>query len=119
MPGYPDTTTVSATIAAGGSLSGEVTLPLGYYLAALVMPSAWTAADLTFQISADNATFADFYDNAGVEITVPAAASRAIMLDSDTWRAVRFLKVRSGTSATPVNQSSSRTITLICRMAQP
>lgn len=118
MPGYPDTVTVTATIAAGSSLSGNVTLPLGYYLAALVMPSAWTAADLTFQVSADNATYADYYDNAGVEVTVPADASRAIMLDSDTWRAVRFLRLRSGTSSTPVTQTSSRTITLICRMAQ-
>lgn len=108
----PRIETVSATIASGQSLSGAVNLA-GCRLVGLVMPAAWTAASLTFQVSHDGTTYNDLYDDAGNEYTVVAAASRYIGLVGMDWEAVRFLKVRSGTAATPVNQAAQRVIVLV------
>ena len=60
-----DTQTRTATIAISTSLSAAIALPPGWYPAAILMPAAWTAADLTFQLSLDGTTFADLYDEAG------------------------------------------------------
>jgi hypothetical protein len=35
------------------------------------------------------------------------------MLNIGDWIGVRYMKVRSGTSGTPVNQGGARTITLV------
>jgi hypothetical protein len=103
------------TIASGASLSGAARLPNGHCLVGIVMPAAWTAANLTFQASEDGAAYANLYDKNGTEITVTAAASRYIELSPSDWCAVPFLKVRSGTAASAVNQAAARTITLVTR----
>jgi hypothetical protein len=79
------------------------------------MPSTWTAADLTFQASPAGSSYADLYDENGTEVTVDAAASRHIALPPADWCSAPFLKVRSGTSGTAVNQAGARTITLVTR----
>ncbi len=107
----------TVTIANGASLSGEVDLG-GYALAAIQMPSAWTAANLTFQAAtASGGTFQEVYDDLGNELTVQAAASRCIGIDSvaGALAPLRFIKIRSGTAATPVNQAADRTLTLILK----
>lgn len=100
------------TIPSGGSLSGAVdlgeTLPV-----AVVMPSAWDAAALTFQGSLDGSSFLDLYSTSGSELQVSAAANRIIALDPAQFRGARFLKVRSGTSATPVNQTATRSLLIL------
>lgn len=105
----------TATIAASASLSGIVTLGAGTP-AAFEMPTAWDAANLTFQTSTDGTTFQDYYDSAGNEVTVVAAASRNIKQDVADFAGARFIKIRSGTSAAPVNQSSLRTIRVSLRV---
>jgi len=106
-------------IASGSSLSGEVLLdnsvPRGKRLFAIVMPSSWTAANLTFQASIDGTTYNNLYDYNGSEVTVTAAASRYIVLDPLTFAGVAGVKIRSGTSGTPVNQGADRTLTLVVR----
>lgn len=117
MPAIGNTTTKTVTIGSGASLSGEVDLE-GYKLAAIIMPAAWTAANLTFQASdASAGTFADVYDDAGTEVSVTAAVSRAIGMDAamPELAAFRFLKIRSGTTATPVAQGADRTLTLVLK----
>jgi hypothetical protein len=102
-PGYRVGT---ATIAAGGVLSGEVDTT-GRSLAAILMPAAWTAAELTFQVaSASGGTYKDVYDDQGNEVVVQAAASRAIGLDVVAYALApyRFLKIRSGRTASTVAQ---------------
>lgn len=79
------------------------------------MPSAWDAADLTFQVSEDNSSWANLYDEYGSEVTVNAAAARAITLLPQNWVGVRYLKVRSGNSSGPVSQTADRKITVIIR----
>jgi len=105
---------VSATIAISGSLSGEVHLN-GDALVGIEMPAAWTAAELTFQTSFDSVTYQDLYDEFGMEVTVQAAASRNIQMNPAEWTHVKYLKVRSGTSGTPVAQAAGRVIYLLAR----
>lgn len=105
----------TVTIANGASLSGAIDLGAGT-LVGIEMPAAWDAADLTFQTSSDNTAFQDYYDAAGTEVTVSADASRNIKLDAADYAGAGQLKVRSGTSDTPVNQTAERTIVLILRV---
>lgn len=105
----------TVTIASGQSLSGIVALD-GLVLVGIKMPAAWTAASLTFQASDDDDdTFTDMYSVDGVEVTAQTAASRWLIIDPADFASVRFLRVRSGTGATPVNQAAARVLTLIAR----
>ncbi len=84
-------------------------------LAAILMPAAWDAAQLTFQASADGVAWVDLYDASGNEVVVEAAADRAIVVPVNDFLGVRHLKVRSGTAGVPVNQAAPRTLTLVSR----
>ena len=76
------------------------------------MPSAWTAAALTFQGSFDGTTYADLYSSAGTEENYTVSTSRTVYVDPTRFDC-RFLKVRSGTAGAPVTQAAARTITLL------
>lgn len=104
----------AATILNGASLSGAVDLD-EKRAHRIVMPAAWTAAGITFQVSYDGAAFNDLYTADG-EYTLSSTvvgASRSIVLDQSIFYGVRHLKVRSGTSAAPVNQGADRALVLV------
>lgn len=103
-----------STIANATSLAPAIDLA-GTTLAGIIIPSAWTAANLTFSVSTDNVTFNDLYDSVGTEVNVTAAASRFIRLSPSDWLGVRYLKVRSGTAAVPVSQAAARAISLVTK----
>lgn len=109
---------VQVTIAAGASLSSAANLG-DKILCAILIPAAWTAAAITFQVSDDGGlTWFELYDAAGNEETVLAAnvpAGGRIYLDSSDFGSVDFVKIRSGTLAAPVNQISAVTLTLVGR----
>lgn len=102
----------TATILSGAALSDVLLLgPLRP--CRIIMPAAWTAANLTVQTSYDNGvTFNDLYDASGTEYTITAAASRAILLPIADFLGVNALKLRSGTTGTPVNQGADRALLL-------
>lgn len=102
-----------AVIAASASITDAIDLKTNR-LACIQMPSSWTAANLTFQVSSDGETYADLYDAFGSEYTVTADASQALLVDVKDFFGFRFLKIRSGTSGTPVNQAAGRELKLIC-----
>lgn len=109
----------SVVIASGAALSGAINLQGGLrQLVALQMPATWATADLTFDVSADGTTYGPLYWN-GAEFTVEAAggavASAAISLDPAVFAGWPFVKVRSGTSGTPVNQGADRVVTALTR----
>lgn len=104
-----------ATIANGASLSDAVELPAGFYMAAVEMPAAWTAAALTFQAGENGDDFSNVYDADGDEVEVAAAEARWVVLTPADWCAVPYVKVRSGTAASAVNQAAEREIKLILR----
>lgn len=106
----------TATIANGASLSGAVNLG-GNVLAGLIMPAAWTTADITFAVAKNNTdTPVPLFDDQGNEVKVTSpAASRGIALDSIAGSIAPwpYIYIRSGTSATAVNQAAERVITLV------
>lgn len=107
--------TTTVTIAINESLSGAADLDQ-YTLAAVVLPAAWTAAALTFQVTYDGTNYFDLSDYFDGEVTVSstiAVASKAISLRPSQFLRVAGVKVRSGTSGTPVNQAAARIITLV------
>lgn len=112
-------TAKTATIASGQSLSDGVSVG-GLRLFGIVMPAAWTDANITFQASFDDgSTWVDAYDadtiSAGNEYKISAAASRFIGLDPNYFAAIPMIRLRSGTSSLPVAQAAARTITLVLR----
>lgn len=103
----------TSTITNGTSLSGAIDLGAAT-LFGIQMPSAWTTANLTFQASTDGATYANLYDSTGAEVTVTAAASQFIVMAvPPQWIGLRYLKIRSGTSGTAVNQAADRTLQIV------
>jgi hypothetical protein len=105
--------TETATIANGASLSGAVDLTAGV-LVGIQMPT-WTAAVLTFQGSADDTTYTNVYTDGGSEFTVQTASDRFVQVDPVDFVGIRYLKVRSGTSGSAVNQGAERVLTLVVR----
>lgn len=100
----------TATILSGASLSDAVPL-MGRNITGILVPSSWTAADITMSVSLDGSVYADLYDSAG-EVVLTAAASVFIGLNIAQIMGFNYVKLRSGTSGTPVNQGADRSILL-------
>lgn len=110
----PGGTFKQQTIANGTAITATgFDVGAGAVVTGILMPASWTAASLSFQASIDSANWFDVYDRFGVEIVIPAAASRVITVEPTLFIGFRYIKVRSGTTGTPVNQGADRTITLI------
>ena len=97
------------TIANGASLTSAIQLDRNTVLG-IGIPDPWTAADLSFQGSMDNSTFYDMRNAAGSELVVPVTAGDWIAFDPDDLRSPLYIKIRSGTSAAPVNQGGARVL---------
>lgn len=111
-----DTKIITVTIASGASQTGAIDLE-NYQLAAIQMPTAWTAAGISYlAATTKTGTYQPVYSN-GIEVTASVAASTcAVAADNALCLApLRFIKIRSGTAGTPVNQGADRTLTLILK----
>jgi hypothetical protein len=110
---------LTATIPINTAISGVVVLG-AFSVLIIEMPAGWDAADMTFQVSSDNSTWRDYYANAAGVLTeyklTGPAASKAYAMPPADFAAAQYLKVRSGTSASPVNQTAARTINLVARL---
>lgn len=110
------------TISAGTALSAGVFLN-GNHPVRLVMPAGWNAAVMTLQESPDSnggqpplsASYQSLYDQLGAEIALTVAAARNIVIPTSLLPGAQWLRLRSGTTAAPVNQTSTRTIILYVR----
>lgn len=104
-----------ATIALGESLSGEVALQ-GYRLVGIATPTDWDAATLTCSLDPDGSgTFRDVYDDAG-ELVLSGGGNRVTFFSgANASRGIvgEAIKIRSGTTGVPVNQTAARTIILL------
>lgn len=111
------------------SRSGEVDLG-NHTLAAIEIPATWAGTAITFQSKStsrpalgDNSnddleTWKDVYDSGGTELSVTVAANRIVVPTAAVAAALaplRYIRVRSGTAAAPVNQSPSKPIKLIVK----
>lgn len=110
----PQVSYKNVPIPAGASgISGDVDLG-PYRLGGIAIPSSWiTATSITFQASADGTNWYNLFDEVGTEISIGVAASRLARLSLADWLSLRWLRLRSGTSGAPVNQTNSPVLTLI------
>lgn len=104
----PLTVVNGPTIAAGQSLSDKLNVSAGD-LCRLTIPAAWDNAPITFQASTDDVGYNDLYDINGNELTMAVKPGAGILLNSNIVQGIAWLKIRSGTSKGPVNQSAQRT----------
>ncbi len=95
----------------------------------LVMPAGWDAAGITFQggvalpntpVAQSPATetgppvFANLFNQGGNEVTITSpAAGEQITIPEDMINGCEWIKIRSGTSGSPVNQTADRTLYVI------
>jgi hypothetical protein len=102
---------VSFTTSIGAGLSQSANITVGNtVLDTLLVPTGWTAANITLLGSIDGTTFFPVHDAAGAEVILNAAADRIVRFPPDFRIGFPFLRVRSGTTATPVNQAAARTV---------
>lgn len=112
-----DITSTTATIAKNGTLSGVVNLN-GYNKFTIIMPSAWTTASITFQAcDTPSGTFVNLLAETGGEVTVSVAANGVYPLttSSASLSYLPYIKIRSGTAASPVQQTAERVIKIIMK----
>jgi hypothetical protein len=104
----------AVTIANGAALSSSVDLDYRDWFG-FVMPNAWTAAGITVQGSIDGGTtWIDLFDENGSEVTFTVAINRYVLFSQPVRMfGIKLLRLRSGTSGTPVNQGALRTIQLL------
>jgi hypothetical protein len=107
----------TATIRAGQSLSDVIECDTGAPTF-IHMPSQWTRALLSFQVSSDGINFNDLFDGNGREIVfnIPAGVSINIPIG---WDAVLHLKLRSGPRDHQVAQEADRAIVVTIDTATP
>lgn len=113
----PVVTEEGCVISSGTSLSNAVPV-IGLKIFGFLMPSGWDAAALTVLVSMDyGVTYVpmkSLYD--GTEITSVVNASGYFPLPNpQVFAAVTNIKLQSGTSASPVNQTADRAIQLVLR----
>lgn len=100
------------TITTGQSLSSSVDLTTGR-LRSIIFPAGFTANSITFQASYDNVTFSNVYDEQGIEKEIFSVANSYVVVTPTTFSGIRYLKVRTGTSASPNVVASNTTMKLI------
>lgn len=108
---------LTATIASGTSVSNVIDLSF-HVLVGFVMPSVWTTAAIDIEVSIDGVNFfSNTYDSLGTLIgvyTTPVVSS-GYAVDALALIPYNFVRFRSGTTATPVNQAATRSISVITR----
>ena len=112
MPGALIKRTV--TILNGASLSDEITIE-DAVLVAVQPDSGWNTAAISFQARSGDNALGDLKFE-GSELTAPAIeAEDYVTFTPGKFAGVQFLKLRSGTSGSVVNQTGDSVITLTLR----
>lgn len=109
-----DAAAQASTIAAGATGLGtsirlDNTRVLGF-----IVGSAWVSAGLSWQVSLDGSTWIELkspVDGNAVAHTV--AASGAYYVDPAAFAAWPYIRPRSGTADSPVNQTGGATVTVV------
>src|SRR5262245_50869034 len=102
---------IPTAIMAGESLSASVDVSVGES-AYVLMPGEWDDANLTFQVSVDNITFWDLFDELGNEVILACRPATAVRM-APGMRAIGFFKIRSGTRDAPIAQTENRNFKIV------
>ncbi len=104
---------LSVNIASGSALSDSIhcgdAIPQAFYIPTI------DSAKLTFQASVDGSTWYECNDSTNSTITEPTTSGDIYLTAPDGLEGANYLKIRTGTSGSPTNQSSDRTITVVCK----
>ena len=88
-------------------------------LCGVIVPSTWSTAAISFLAATTlTGTYYPLYSASGAEVvtgSITGGTAVWVALDPADFAGVRYLKVRSGTSAAAVNQSGGDTLTLVTR----
>ena len=106
-----------ATIAINTSVSDALDMDKNSLLG-FIMPSAWTTAGITIEVSTDNSNWfpaRDAYGSTVGYISSPVV-SNAYSVDVQALLPWRYIRFRSGTTASPVVQTTARTIPIVKRV---
>lgn len=113
----PVTIGSSQSLSSAGDFTGYINTYGAMSPVGIIMPSAWTAASITVQISSDGcSTFSNAFVQAGTEYTVTSpAASEYMILSPNDLLGTNCIKLRSGTSGSPVTQGAARTLNIVIK----
>lgn len=106
--------TKAVTIASGASLSSALDIH-DDVVTGVVIPSGWTAANVTFEGSVDNRTYYSLYEQDGTEVVITSAGQGYYNVELQAFLPVVFVRLRSGTKAAPVTQVDNRTLTVLLK----
>ena len=108
----------TVTILSGATGLSDIIDLEGYQLFGIQMPATWVTANITFQTSFDGTTFQDAYDDSGLEITLQALQGKNISVDINALKLApwKYVKFRSGTSGTPVDQTATRVLKIVAKV---
>jgi hypothetical protein len=113
------------------SLSGMIDLGT-HQLVAIEMPATWAGTAITFQAKSklqededvaqgepNPEVWKDVYNDAGTEVSITVGANQIVGIATavlkDAIGPLRYIRLRSGTSGSPVQQSPSKQIKLIVK----
>jgi hypothetical protein len=116
-PEYTSRETLTVIIPNGTSVSPTIDLT-NTSLLGFVTPSAWTTAALNIEVSDDGTNWSSAYDAYGSligSVATPVVSSR-YAVDMSALLPWRYVRLRSGTTATPVNQGADRSFKIIKRV---
>jgi hypothetical protein len=113
LPG--DHKSASVTIPNGGSIMADGVDLNQFTPVGVLLPAGWTSAGLSFAASPDGATYGALYDKDGEVMIATLAGGEYVVLDPLKFFGARWLKIRSGTAGSPVNQGADRVLTLVVR----
>ena len=107
----------SSTISSGGSVTPTIALG-NNSLVGIIMPVAWTAAALSIEVSMDGtnwvSTLYDSYSAQTGYYSTPVAGA-AYAADILSIIGFKYIRLRSGTAAAPVNQAANRVFSIITK----
>lgn len=91
----------------GGSVTNGIYVG-GIRAMGLLMPTAWSTAELTFQVSADGESWLDLHDGStGDEYSLTVDKDKALTLDPAIFSPWTYLRLRSGTASLGVPQDGT------------
>lgn len=103
------------TIASGQNLSGAIDIEWAAGIG-IELPAAWDGNTISFAVSSDIAGTYGPLKSGGAEYTESVVAGDRISIDISAMFPWRYIKIRSGTSSTPTNQTADRSIKIVCRV---
>lgn len=103
-------------IANGASLSSEIDLG-DRVVVAIELPTGYTGTAVSFaaaqESTAEGGTYVPVIDKTGAEVTLTVGPGKVVIVDPQTTRAFRNIKLVSGTNAAPVVQAGARLVNVV------